>query len=132
MAANRAIAPAIAACYDAAFDFGRWPQALQKLADALGATSCVIRTWDETHPFAADRRRNRTALAPDSTEHAEFTALWLDKIDGAPDPHLSRPKQLAKPALCFIVEDEITTPEEREFHPYYQEIARPGHREWYA
>jgi DNA-binding CsgD family transcriptional regulator/PAS domain-containing protein len=132
MAANRTIGPAIADCYDAAFDFKRWPEALQKLADALGTTSCVIRTSDETHPFAADQRHNRSGLAPDSTEHAEFTALWLDKIEGAPDPHLSRPQQLGKPALCFIVEDEITTPEERKSLPYYQEIARRGRREWYA
>ena len=87
--------------------------------------------WDETHPFAADRR-HKTGWAPDSIEHAEFTALWLERIEGAPDPHLDRPKLLAKPANSFIVEDEITTPEEREFLPYYQEIARPGHREWFA
>ncbi|MBZ9673117.1 hypothetical protein LB543_22305 [Mesorhizobium sp. ESP7-2] len=131
MAANRAIAPAIEDCYDAAFEFGRWPEALQNLADALGATSCVIRACDDTHPFRSDQRK-RTTPTPDSTEHAEFSELWLNNIGGAPDPRCERLKLLAKPAICFTVEDELTTPEERSFLPYYQEIARPGHREWWA
>ena len=131
MAANRAIAPAIEACYDAAFEFARWPEALQKLADSLDASSCVIRTADNAHPFRVDQSRS-TALTPDSTEHAEFSALWLERIEGAPQPHHDRIKQLAKPSISFVVEDEITTPEERKVLPYYQEIARPGHREWWA
>jgi DNA-binding CsgD family transcriptional regulator len=129
MAANPAIAPAIEACYDAAFEFKRWPQALQKLADSLGATSCVIRTTDETHPFRCDQSRQTTLTRPDSTEHAEFAAVWLERIEGAPDPHSDQPKQ---PANSFVVEDEITTPEQRRALPYYQEIARPGNREWWA
>ena len=131
MAAKRAIAPAIEACYDAAFEFGRWPQALQTLADSLGVTSCVIRTLDQTHPFRTDQRR-LTALRPDSTEHAEFAALWIERIQGTSDPHDERAARLAKPEICFIVEDEITTQAERKVHPYYQEIALPGHREWWA
>jgi hypothetical protein len=54
MATNSVFAPAIEACYDAAFEFKRWPEALQKLADALGASSCVIRTSDPSHPFRCD------------------------------------------------------------------------------
>lgn len=131
MAANRAIASAIENCYDAAFEFGRWPQALQKLADSLGATSCVIRACDDTHPFRNDQRK-RTTPTPDSTEHAEFSALWLKNIEGAPDPRSERLRLLGKPATCFTVEDEVTTSEERRSLPYYQEIARPGHREWWA
>jgi DNA-binding CsgD family transcriptional regulator/PAS domain-containing protein len=128
MAANPAIAPAIEACYDAAFESKRWPQALQKLADSLGATSCVIRTRDQTHPFRFDQRPAPMSR-PDSTEHAEFTALWLERIEGAPYPHCDRLAQLGN---SFVVEDEITTPEERRVLPYYQEIARPGNREWWA
>ena len=69
---------------------------------------------------------------PDSKEHAEFAALWLKRIEGAPDPHSNRPLLLAKPANSFVVEDEIATPEERKALPYYQEIALPGNREWWA
>lgn len=124
MAAKRGIASAIEDCYDAAFDFGRWPQALQNLADSLGVTSCVIRTRDNSHPFRSDQRK-RTSPTPDSLEHNEFAAIWLDKIEDAPDPHPERAARLQGPATCFIVEDEITTPEERAILPYYQEIARP-------
>jgi DNA-binding CsgD family transcriptional regulator len=131
MAAKGVFEPAIEACYDAAFEFERWPGALQKLADSLGATSCALRTRDQTHPFASDQR-HKTARAPDSTEHAEFTALWHERIGDGPSPHLDRPKLLAKPPISFTVEDEITTPEERRVLPYYQEIARPGNRDWWA
>lgn len=131
MSDNRSFTLAIEACYDAAFEFERWPKALQQLADSLGVTSCVIRTSDEKHPF----RHNQSHLSerlPDSTEHREFSALWIKKIEGAPDPHADRIKQLANPSKTFIVEDELTTPEERNSLPYYQEIARPGDREWWA
>jgi len=47
---------AIEACYDALLEPEWWPGALQKLADALGATSCVIGPCDPEHPFGADRR----------------------------------------------------------------------------
>jgi DNA-binding CsgD family transcriptional regulator/PAS domain-containing protein len=131
MASKEAIASAIEACYDAVFEFERWPRALQKLADSLGATSCALRTRDQAHPFACDQR-HKTVRAPDSTEHAEFTALWHERIGDGPSPQLDRPKLLAKPPISFTVEDEITTPEERRVLPYYQEIARPGNREWWA
>ncbi|MCA0060036.1 MULTISPECIES: hypothetical protein [unclassified Mesorhizobium] len=132
MSDNRNIAAAIEACYDAAFEFRQWPAALQMLAHSLGATSCVIRTCNPTHPFRSDQR-SPTALRPDSTEHAEFAALWIERIEGAPDPHERRPrKRLAKLTDSFVVEDEITTRDEREVLPYYQEIARPGDREWWA
>jgi DNA-binding CsgD family transcriptional regulator len=131
MTATSAIEPAIEACYDAAFDFKLWPEALQKLADSLGASSCVIRTCDHSHPFRSDQR-HRTVPTPDSSEHGEFAALWLSRIEGAPDPHTDWRKRSAKRATGFFVEDQISTPEERRILPYYQEIARPGHREWYA
>ncbi|MET3590950.1 DNA-binding CsgD family transcriptional regulator [Mesorhizobium shonense] len=131
MAANRGIAAAIEDCYDAAFEFGRWPRALQNLADSLGVTSCAIRTHDNTHPFRSDQRK-RTRPTPDSLEHAEFTELWVENARDAPDPHPEREPRLPKPVPCFTVEDEISTPEERRFLPYYQETARPGHRELWA
>ncbi|RUW83500.1 response regulator transcription factor [Mesorhizobium sp. M1E.F.Ca.ET.063.01.1.1] len=131
MAANRGIASAIEDCYDAAFEFGRWPRALQNLADSLGVTSCAIRTHDNTHPFRSDQRK-RTRPTPDSLEHAEFTELWVENARDAPDPHPEREPRLPKPAPYFTVEDEISTPEERKLLPYYQEIARPGHRELWA
>ena len=131
MTSEPALRWAIEACYDAALEPARWPAALQQLADFLDAASCVIRTTDDTHPFRFDQR-NQPAATPDSTEHLEFTALWLERIDSAPDPHAERARRLRKSAPYFIAEDEITTPEERQRLPYYQEIARPGRREWRA
>ncbi len=123
--------PAIAACYDAVLDSDRWADALQMLANSLGATSCVIRTTDDSHPFRSDQR-NQPAKTPDSKEHLAFRALWLERVDGAPDPHAPRARRLAKRPPYVIVEDEITTREERRQLPYYQEIARPGDRFWWA
>ena len=131
MAVAAKFSPEIEACFDAAFDFGRWPTALQKLADTLGVTSCVIRSGDPSHPFRSDQRP-ATPDRPDSTEHAEFAALWIERIDGAPDPYDERIRRLGKPAVSFTVEDEISTADERRLLPYYQEIARPGNREWRA
>lgn len=131
MAASRGIASAIDDCHDAAFDFGRWPRALQNLADSLDVTSCALRTHDNTHPFRSDQSK-RTSPTPDSLEHAEFTELWVENARDAPDPHPEREPLLPKSAPCFTVEDEISTPEERRLLPYYQEIARPGHREFWA
>jgi DNA-binding CsgD family transcriptional regulator len=122
---------AIETCFEAAFDFSRWPHALQCLAESLDASSCVIRSRDPTHPYRNDQR-GRTRLSPDSTGHQEFSALWLERVDGAPDPHGHSKKCLRKPAISFTVEDQITTPEERAVMPYYQEIAHPGDREWWA
>ncbi|MCB1498172.1 MAG: hypothetical protein KDK07_00010 [Bauldia sp.] len=103
---------AIEACYDAVLDSVRWPDALQMLAESLGAVSCVIRTTDTRHPFRVDQR-TRSANAPDSTGHREFTALWLEKIDGAPDPHFESHRWPSRGPVSFVVEDELTTAEER-------------------
>lgn len=116
---------AVEACYDAILDPVRWPDALQLLARSLNATSCVVRT----------RESEATPLDPmalESSEHVGFSELWWQRIEGAPDPHLERPRKLVRPGPGFIVEDDISTSEERASLPYYQEIARPGEREWWA
>lgn len=121
----------IGACYDAVFEPGNWPGALQGLADSLGANSCALRCCDASHPLAPDQRGKPLSPA-DSTEHAAFSALWLERVDGAPDPHNDRPRRLRKRPMDFSVEDEITTEDERRTLPYYNEIARPGRRDWWA
>jgi DNA-binding CsgD family transcriptional regulator/PAS domain-containing protein len=127
MGTNTETTLAIEACYDAILEPARWPDALQRLADSLDAISCVVRT---TQPEA-------TPLDPaalEATEHAGFSELWWERIDGAPDPHVKRPRKLGLVGRGhgFVVEDDISTPEERATLPYYQEIARPGRREWWA
>jgi DNA-binding CsgD family transcriptional regulator len=92
----------------------------------------VARSAPTTKRTPCGRSASQDRAGPDSTEHAEFTALWHERMEDGPSPHLDRPKLLAKPANSFTVEDEITTPDERRVLPYYQEIARPGNREWWA
>lgn len=122
---------AIEACYDAVFDATLWPDRLQSLAVAAGAASCALRTTDVKHPASTDQR-NKTAPAIDSIEHREFTALWREKVGEAPDPHIRHPVPTPNSRFRFIVEEEISTPEERRYLPYYQEIAKPGRRDWWA
>ena len=66
MAANRGIASAIEDCYDAALEFGRWPKALQNLADCLDAARDARLSfpgaWEDaisSHGYAVENIRRR-------------------------------------------------------------------------
>ncbi|WP_027165779.1 helix-turn-helix transcriptional regulator [Mesorhizobium sp. WSM3224] len=113
---------AIEACYDAVLAPGEWPRALQLLAESLGAESCTFFSDDEEVP----------PKMPISTEHAEFHELWLRNESDAPDPHVTRAPAFRRAGYTTLIEDQISTKEERRTLPYYQEIARPGARDWYA
>lgn len=113
---------AIEACYDAVLAPAEWPRALQLLAESLGAESCTFFSDDEEVP----------PKMPISTEHAEFHELWLRNECNAPDPHVRRAPAFRRAGYTALIEDQISTEEERRTLPYYQEIARPGARDWYA
>ncbi|MFK0688791.1 helix-turn-helix transcriptional regulator [Mesorhizobium sp. IMUNJ 23033] len=113
---------AIEACYDAVLAPAEWPRALQLLAESLGAESCTFFSDDEEVP----------PKMPISTGHAEFHELWLRNECNAPDPHVRRAPALRRAGHTTLIEDQISTEEERRRLPYYQEIARPGDRDWYA
>ena len=113
---------AIEACYDAVLAPAEWPHALQLLAESLGAESCTFFSDDEEVP----------PKMPISSEHAEFHELWLRNEAGAPDPHTRRAPALRRAGYTTLVENQISTEEERRTLPYYQEIARAGARDWYA
>jgi len=68
----------------------------------------------------------------DSREHMEFTALWLERVDSSPDPHIDQSRFPSRAGPHFVVEDEITRPDERSKLAYYNDIAIPGRREWWA
>ena len=89
--------------------------ALQLLAESLGAESCTLFSDDEEVP----------PKMPISSEHAEFHELWLRYETGAPDPHTRRAPAFRRAGYTTLVEDQISTEEERRTLPYYQEIARP-------
>ncbi len=116
---------AIEDCYAALFEPVQWPRALQRLADAQGATSCVVRRSD----FNV---REMDLSAVDSSAHAAFTELWLQRVDGAPDPHCERAGPLRRRGHVVVVEHQISSDEERARMPYYREIAEHGDRPWWA
>ncbi len=114
---------AIAACYDAAIDSDLWPAALQQLGESLGAQSCTFGTWDaQEDPFRMPR----------SAGHEEFADLWLSREAHAPDPHIERGKRLSRARSAFLLEQDISSEDERRTLPYYGEIADPGDRRWWA
>ena len=47
-------------------------------------------------------------------------------------PHIKRCGRLYGLGRKYLLEDDISTEEERLTLPYYQETARPGGHEWYA
>ena len=106
---------AIEACYDAVLAPAEWSRALQLLAESLGAESCTLFSDDEEVP----------PKMPISSEHAEFHELWLRYETGAPDPHTRRAPAFRRAGYTTLVEDQISTEEERRTLPYYQEIAPP-------
>jgi DNA-binding CsgD family transcriptional regulator len=114
---------ALEACYDAILSPAQWPQALQLLAESLGAASCVFHAHD---PAEAPPR------VPMSTGHERFDDLWVRNEQHAPDPHPKRCVSFARAGHASIVEHQIVSDEERRTLPYYRETARPADREWLA
>jgi hypothetical protein len=108
--ADRAIAPAIKACYDTAFEFGRWPQALQQLANSIGVTSCVIRTLDQAHPFRLDSSPRRWLAG------LRLLALLMLMGAFAAKPGMAEPRRLTvdlELVLAVDVSSSISMAEQR-------------------
>ena len=116
---------ALDACHDASLGFRDWDFALQELADAFGATSCVLIPLDQDVSV-----KGRSQL--ESRQHAPFTELWLNRIEEAPDPHTTRPSSIPIGRFPTIIEHQITTETERKTLAYYRAIATVGNREWWA
>ena len=111
--------------HDAACGLIGWEDALQSMTEALGARSCVLIPLDQD--LAVKRR-----IQLESRSHARFTSIWLDRIDEAPDPHTSRPGNICFDRFPTVIEDQITTGNERRELPYYRSIAIDGNRAWWA
>ncbi|MES2815773.1 MAG: hypothetical protein V4720_12810 [Pseudomonadota bacterium] len=96
------------------------------LGEALGADSSVL--LPSGQDFSALHR-----VQIESSEHAGFTELWLARIaDPRADPHSDVRRYQCIPGSSFITEHEFTTERERMHLPYFNEVARPGRREWWA
>lgn len=112
-------------CHDAVFGNCSWDDALQSLAEAFGAESCVFKQCQG--PVISGR-----PLQLESTEHRRFSDLWLERIEGARDPHIGLPAYQAPQDSICLIEHQVTSEEERRTAPYFNEIARPGERDWWA
>lgn len=112
----------VEACYDALLDAERWPSAMQHLAESLGAESCT---------FATAHGPEGAFRIPRSTGHEDFAQLWLANQAHAPDPHAALGRR-RNHASGFLLEEDVTTEEQRRSLPYFNETARPGNREWWA
>ena len=114
---------AIEACYDASLTPALWPDALQRLAELVGALSGSL--------YCHTRRQSPVKL-PHSTAHEGFLENLLRNQDFAPMPHIQRCGRLYGSGRKFLIEHDISTEEERLTLPYYRITARPSGREWYA
>lgn len=123
MTLSEATERAIEACYDAALQPDRWPGALQLLAEALGADSCTFSTGDRlSDPFRMPR----------SDGHEAFAKRWIAYESHAPDPHLAKAQTARQSGAAFILEQDVSTAEERATGAYYTQIAIPADRPWWA
>src|SRR5262245_56811777 len=116
---------AIEACYDAVLLPSAWPDALQSLADTVGASSCTFYN-----------RTRGDGRVPMSTGHREFADYWLRNESHSPDPFPAKAKAArSTPRLCgrtYLVQHDIMTEEDWSKIPYFPETARPGRRDWWA
>jgi DNA-binding CsgD family transcriptional regulator len=69
---------------------------------------------------------------PISTGHEEFAELWLRNEPHAPDPHFELGRYRLHKGWAVLLEQQLTTDDERRTLPYYQETAWPAQREWLA
>ncbi len=122
------IESALEACQDAALGVAEWPLALQSLCEALGAVSGCLRTRTRPNPFS---RRHDDVCGVDSTEHAGFSQLWLERVPGIGDPRFNAGERSAG-ARVVIFEDQVISSEVRARHPFYTQVAGPGGRDWWA
>jgi DNA-binding CsgD family transcriptional regulator len=111
----------IEACYDALLVGNRWPSALQRLGESVGAESCT---------FASCYERDERFRIPRSEGHEDFAQLWLANQAHAPDPHTALGRQRSAPSC--LLEEDVTSAEQRRILPYFHETARPGNRDWWA
>lgn len=127
MALSESIERAIAGCYDAVLAPMLWPDALQLLADSVGASSST---------FYNQARGD--GLVPMSSGHREFADYWLRNEPDFPDPFPAKATAARNsPLLCesrrtYLIQHEIMAEDEWRSIPYFHETARPARRDWWA
>jgi DNA-binding CsgD family transcriptional regulator len=118
---------AIEACYDAVLAPALWPEALQKLGESVGASSCTFYNRDRGD-----------GLVPMSSGHREFADYWLRNQPHYPDPFpshataASNTPWFSRSGRIYLLQHEIMTEEDWTSIPYFHETARPARRDWWA
>jgi DNA-binding CsgD family transcriptional regulator len=115
---------ALEICLDAVVAPALWPRALQSLGESLGAASCTF--------CSQELQQLSSRVMPISEEHGAFAELWMRNEEFAPDPHFVLDRYGRKSGCATVVEDQISTAEDRRTQAYYQETARPADRDWWA
>jgi len=121
MQINERTERALEACYDAILAPERWGAALDGLAHALGAAGCLF------HPHSPT-----TLRFPLSAGLAELGEMWSRDEVNEIEVHSKRAPRLVCGGRSVIIEDDISTPEERSRSAYYQEVLRPCGLTWWA
>ena len=106
--------------------FGAWDTALQHVVEALGARSGLL------IPPGIERGR-LFEMQQESAAHPAFSEIWHRNLSAPEDdPHWARPARMGGRSGVVVIEDDITTPEERETLPYFRAVAGPGDRMHWA
>jgi DNA-binding CsgD family transcriptional regulator len=114
---------AVEACYDAALMPTLWPVALQRLGESLGADSCT---------FSSCNAVDDPIQMPRSEGHEAFAEIWIENEPHAPDPHIARNPTDKVRGRSYILEEDVSTEEDRRTLAYYRDTARRGNRDWWA
>ena len=114
---------ALASCFDAVIAQDSWPRATEALAAAMGALGSCF------HMFGAGERRLE---APMSIRYREMLAEFLAGGWGDHDVRGQRGWPLARKGPRVILENDISTPEERARLPIYNELFRRHDLETFA
>jgi DNA-binding CsgD family transcriptional regulator len=126
MTVSPQVAQAFDQCVDAVIGLSDWQVSLQRLGEALGAESSVLLSCAQD-----STTHHRQQI--DSVEHAGFSDLWRARLaDPLSDPHSTRPCHFSVERFPCLTEHHITSDDERSRLLYFNEVARPGEREWWA
>lgn len=110
------LAAALEACFDAVANPELWPGATEALTDALGALGACF----NMHGADAGRRR----LAPMSRRYGDMLSEFLAGGWGEHDVRGQRGWPLMKRGNLVVLDNHITTPDERDGTPIYAELFR--------
>lgn len=113
---NQDLEQAIEGLYDAVVAPETWAQAMHGMAKAVGAAGCL---------FYPEKAAGTPLALPVSPDIQEFIDVFVRDRWYLQDPHAQRGWPLVEAGKTVLLEDDISSEEERATSPYYQELHRP-------